>query len=118
MIRVGWKYTAKFVKHRTTSQGTPLTECQIGCKVKDGVDAQGKPLYWNVRLTIWKGLNISDGDTLVLDGIAGIEPRMYDGKMYYDAVVTAHTEAGDRPAKPPVSDDDISLPFSLEDLDP
>lgn len=117
MIKTGFKFTAKFVKHRDTQAGQ-VTDFQIGDKVKDSADDQGKPRYWNMRVTIWDGLKMSDGDTVVLDAIQSVEAREYDGKTYYDMVAKCHVgEANDRrdtQAKPTVPDDDISLPFDLD----
>ena len=120
MIRTGFKFTAKFVKRRDTQTGQ-VTDFQIGDKVKDSADEQGKPRYWNLRVTVWDGPNINDGDQVVLDAIQSIEAREYNGKTYYDMVAKCHvgeaSAAADAQAQPPIDDADIALPFDL-DLDP
>lgn len=120
MIKVGFRYTAKYVKDRETQSGS-ITEFQIGDKVKNA-EENGRPVYWNVRCTVWGGMKVCDGDEVVIDSIQSIEARQYNGKTYYDMGVTAHCNgqqdnrtAAQKPAGTP--DESISLPFDL-DLDP
>lgn len=106
MIRRGYKYTARFVKHRSTGKGQEITEFQIGSKVKGSDD------YWNVRFTVWGGLDVADGDTVVLDKILSIEARLYEGRVYYDMIGHAHLD--DAQPRPAVNDKDVKIPFDLD----
>lgn len=106
MIRKGFRYKVRFVKQRDTTKG-PLTEFQIGCKIKDSDE------YFNVRVTVWQSLDIADGDEIRLGTIQSITPRQYNGKVYYDMVADIEVE-GQTPAQYPDAETGLDLPFSLD----
>lgn len=106
MIRKGYKYTARFVRHKSTGRGQDITEFQIGSKVK------GSDEYWNVRVTVWGGLEIADGDTVILDKIQSIEARHHEGRLYFDMTAYAHPDGTQ--ARPNVNDKDVKIPFDLD----
>jgi hypothetical protein len=117
MIKTGFKYRASYIKDMETRAGS-ITEFQIGDKVKD-TEVDGKSKYWNVRCTVWNGIKLQDGDTVIIDSIQSIEAREYNGKTYHDMTITCHVDGVQAPvpAKRSAEDDDIRLPFSL-DIDP
>ena len=104
MIRKGFKYTAKYVRHKATQSGQKITEFQIGSRVKNG---EG---FWNVRVTIWGGLDIADGDVVFLDKIQSIEAREHEGKLFFDMTAFVHVDEGANTPK----DKDIQMPFDLD----
>ena len=114
MIKVGFKYRVKYVKDRETRSGS-ITEFQIGDKIKPATPESESPGYWNMRVTVWGGLTVSDGDTIVIDSIQSIEAREYQGKTFHDMTATCHVDGAQtpKPTPPPVDDSDISLPFDL-----
>lgn len=137
MIRVGYKYKARFVKRFQTKNGTAIS-VNIGDKIKDS-DGQ----YWNVRLVMWNDVeDLFDEDYVMLHRIDGISASQNDdGRIFYEVTgafgKTSDTfGSGDRGIEPRqyaaarpapagrresrdapsgyTPDDDISLPFDLD----
>lgn len=134
MIRVGYKYKAKFIKRFDTKNGTAIS-ANIGDKIKDG------DKYWNVRLVMFNDISdLYDEDYVMIHRIDSIGASQNDeGRVFYEIVGAfgkttdsfgessrgdydagrARPAAGRRESRDPppanyVPDDDISLPFDLD----
>ena len=86
MIKANSKYPSKikYVKHNTTTNGTPVTSFQIGDKMKDSGPAQ----YDNYTVSVFDDVPLQDGDEVVLASIESISCRLYNGKVYREIVAT------------------------------
>ena len=81
-MRKGFRYTVKYVEHKDTAKG-PITKFSIGDKIKDSTS------YQNWKCAMFGGLDIKDGDKIVLEEITSIDSREYNGNIYHDCVVIA-----------------------------
>jgi hypothetical protein len=95
-----FKYRVNFVKHRRFEDKS-ITSFSIGTKIKHG---EG---YQNFSVTVWDYLDISDGDSVLIDSIDSIEPNFYNGKVYMNISVTCRVaeqqkQAFAEDAPPPV----------------
>lgn len=105
MIKQGFRFAVKYVKHQETRVGV-VTKFQIGDRIKDGDG------YFNCSCTYFGDLPINDGDQIRLNNINSIEVRAYKDKAgqdrkSFDLVVDAEPYSDDE--KPQAS----SLPFDL-----
>ena len=117
MIRTGWKYRVRYVETKATRDGKPYVTFQVGHKIKSN-DPNAQTQYWNVRVTVFDDLTLSDGDEIVMGTIRSVECAEYKGKMYYNMVVEGVQGHQDERTTVPKgsTDDDIALPFDLDGM--
>jgi len=87
MIRNGFKFTARKVKHRVAKDKN-ITSFSISDKVDNGV----KHKYQYYEVTVWEDLDIKDDDVVVLTNIRDFTAREYNEKVYLG--FTADAEIG------------------------
>ncbi len=132
MIRVGYKYPVKFVKKRVV-KGKTITNFSLSSKVKNSTPTS----YQNYQFTVWKNIDLEDGDHVLLKTLDSVSANTYNGKTYQNISGTVeiikidHTETGyaeeDAPMPTPApepekpvedpgffpADDETALPFDL-----
>ena len=106
MIKQGFRFGVKYVKHQDTRIGR-ITKFQIGDRIKDGDG------FFNCSCTYFGDLPIKDGDQIRLKEIKSIEVRAYTDKTgqerkSFDVVVEAepYSEVAKQEEQP-------NLPYDL-----
>lgn len=117
MIKEGYKYSVKYVKHLMTKKDNPFTVFSIGGKIKGSSDNR----YHYYDCIVWnRHVDIVDGDKLTIVKIESIEPSEYNGKIKYTLVLDVETQEAYVDVVPSsksdavvIVDDNASLPFDL-----
>lgn len=116
MIKEGYQYNVKYVKHLMTRKESPFTVFSIGGKIKNNPNKK----YQYYDCIVWnRHVNIVDGDKITIVKIESIETSEYNGKTKLTLVLdvdttenlinTDTTESSISIAE----DDNTSLPFEL-----